>query len=259
MKFPFFRFFGTQVLCVIAMTGPCLVEAAENQYYESLPAREQIAYAAQNNSLVGATGSHRSHISAKTNPERRPLQSVKIPGTDYEIDFTKKQSGGVLPSQALIKAIKYWLTFNFNLRATYPDPYIELAEPEKIILLRYHGFLSDWPRDIVLTDQQVPVPFEDMMASHDRNDAIAVYDNEMKTIYLPKNWTGSTPTELSILVHEMVHHLQGATKTRYECPQAREQLAYAAQEKWLGLFGRNLESEFEIDPLTLVVSTRCIY
>jgi hypothetical protein len=47
----------------------------------------------------------------------------------------------------------------------------------------------------------------------------------MKTIYLPKNWTGSTPAELSVLVHEMVHHLQGATKTKYECPQAREQLA----------------------------------
>jgi hypothetical protein len=98
-----------------------------------------------------------------------------------------------------------------------------------------------------------------MMASRERDVPIAVYDNEMKTIYLPKDWAGSTPAELSILVHEMVHHLQGATKTRYECPQAREQLAYAAQEKWLRLFGRNLESEFEIDPLTLVVSTRCIY
>jgi hypothetical protein len=248
MKFLFFRFFGTPVLCVIAMIGPCLVEAAENQYY-----------AAQNNSLVGATGRHRSHISAKTTPERHPPQSMKIPGTEYEIDFTSRQSGGAIPSQALIKAIKYWLTFNFNLRAAYPDPYIELAEPEKIILLRYHGFLSNWPRDIVLADQQVPVPFDDMRAAENREDMIAVYDDEMKTIYLPKNWTGSTPAELSILVHEMVHHLQGATRTRYECPQAREQLAYVAQEKWLRLFERDLKSEVEIDPLTLAISTRCIY
>jgi hypothetical protein len=57
----------------------------------------------------------------------------------------------------------------------------------------------------------------------------------------------------------MVHHLQGATRTKYECPQAREQLAYAAQEKWLALFGTDLNSEFEIDPLTLAISTRCIY
>jgi hypothetical protein len=98
-----------------------------------------------------------------------------------------------------------------------------------------------------------------MVAAYDRQDALAVYDDEMKTIFLPAKWTGSTPAELSILVHEMVHHLQGVAKTEYECPQAREQLAYAAQEMWLGLFSGSLENEFEIDPLTLVVSTRCIY
>jgi hypothetical protein len=207
----------------------------------------------------GRLGGSSSTTHVSTAGEARQFQNTKIPGTDYEIDFSKKQSGGVIPSQALIKAIKYWLAFNFNLRATYPDPYIELAAPENIIPLRYHGFLSDWPRDIVVADQGQPVPFDDMKAAESREDMIAVYDDEMKTIYLPKNWTGGTPAELSILVHEMVHHLQGATRTRYECPQVREQLAYAAQEKWLGLFGRNLKSDFEIDSLTLVVSTRCIY
>ena len=125
------------------------------------------------------------------------------------------------------------------MRASYPDPDIELAAPEKIVTLRYHNVLSDSPRD--------------------PDELIAVYDDEMKTIYLPKNWNGGTPAELSVLVHELVHHLQGATKTKYECPQAREELAYAAQEKWLTLFGRSLESEFEIDPLTLAVRTHCIY
>jgi len=186
-----------------------------------------------------------------------PAQNhVKIPGTDYEIDFTKKQSRGVLPPRALIKAIKSWLSFNFNLRASYPDPYVELATPEKIASLRYHGFLSDRPRDIVVADQKVPVPLD---TAHDPEEVIALYDDELKTIYLPNNWNGGAPAELSVLVHEMVHHLEGATKINYECPQAREQLAYTAQEKWLALFGRNLKSELEIDPLTLVVSTYCIY
>ena len=186
-------------------------------------------------------------------------QRMKVPGTDYEIDFTKKQLSGVLPPRALIKAIKYWLSLNFNLRASYPDPYIELAAPEKIIILRYHGLLSDWPHDIVSADQKVPVSFDDMNTAHDSDHLTAVYDDEMKTIYLPKNWNGGTPSEISVLMHEMVHHLQGATKIKYDCPQAREQLAYAAQEKWLALFERTLETEFEIDPLTLIVSTRCIY
>jgi hypothetical protein len=203
---------------------------------------------------------HVSRTSASaTTTDPRQLRNVQIPGTDYEIDFTQKPSGGVHPSQSLIKAIKRWLSLNFYLRATYPDPIIQLATAETLTTLRYRGFLSEWPRDIVFPGQQPAVQFEEMMSSRDREGLIAVYDDEMKTIYLPKNWTGSTPAELSVLVHEMVHHLQGATPARYECPQAREELAYIAQEKWLSLFGHDLETEFNIDPLTLVVSTRCIY
>jgi hypothetical protein len=201
----------------------------------------------------------RTSASAMTTTDPGQLKNVQIPGTDYKIDFTPKASGGAHPSQSLIKAIKRWLSLNFYLRATYPDPIIQLAAAETLIPLRYRGFLSDWPRDIVFPGQQPVAPFDEMISARDREKSIAVYDDEMKTIYLPENWTGSTPAELSVLVHQMVHHLQGATPTRYECPQAREALAYTAQAEWLDLFGRNLETEFNIDPLTLVVSTRCIY
>jgi hypothetical protein len=189
-------------------------------------------------------------------------QNMTIPGTNYEVifDLAQKPQGEIVPSQALMNAIRLWISINFDLRASYPNPNIELVSPERIIALRYKGFLSDRPRDIVMSDQLgSAVQLEDMLAAPDREDALAVYEDEMKTIYLPKKWTGSTPAEISILVHQMVHHLQGMTKPKYECPQAREQLAYAAQEMWLGLFGRSLQGEFEIDPLTLAVSTRCIY
>jgi len=69
--------------------------------------------------------------------------------------------------------------------------------------------------------------------------------------------TGRTPAELSVLVHEMVHHLQNQAGTTYECPAERERLAYEVQDKWLGLFGRNLEGEFEINGLALLISTSC--
>jgi hypothetical protein len=201
----------------------------------------------------------RTSASAMTTTDPRQLRNVQIPGTDYEIDFTQKPSSGVHPSQSLIKAIKRWLALNFHLRATYPDPIIQLAAAETLIPLRYRGFLSDWPRDVVFPGQQLAVAFDEMVSAREREDLIAVYDDEMKTIYLPRNWSGRTPAELAVLMHQMVHHLQGATPIKYECPQAREELAYAAQAKWLDLFGRNLETEFNIDPLTLVVSTRCIY
>ena len=88
-------------------------------------------------------------------------------------------------------------------------------------------------------------------------DVVGVYDDQSKTIYLSDKWKGRTPAELSILVHEMVHHLQNEAGLHYECTAAREKLAYEAQNKWLGLFGHDLESEFEINGLAVLVSTSC--
>jgi hypothetical protein len=62
---------------------------------------------------------------------------------------------------------------------------------------------------------------------------------------------------MSVVVHEMVHHLQNKAGMSFACPAEREQMAYAAQEKWLGLFGLSLRSEFEIDAFTLKVTTTC--
>src|SRR5258707_15291269 len=44
-------------------------------------------------------------------------------------------------------------------------------------------------------------------------------------------------------VHGMVHHLQNLANLKFECPMAREKLAYLAQDKWLGRFGTSLEKE----------------
>lgn len=35
--------------------------------------------------------------------------------------------------------------------------------------------------------------------------------------------------------------------------------AFAAQERWLGMFGSDLVKEFELDPFTLLVRTNCLY
>lgn len=69
----------------------------------------------------------------------------------------------------------------------------------------------------------------------------------------------ATPAQMSVLVHEMVHHLQSAARLRYACPEEREALAYAAQEQWLRMHGRTLADDFEIDGFTLLASTRCWY
>ena len=117
--------------------------------------------------------------------------------------------------------------------------------------LRYTGLLTARTREAVTVAEQP-------MHAKQMRQVVAVYNDQNKTIYLPNGWKGRTPAELSMLVHEMVHHLQNVAGLKYECPQAREKLAYEAQGRWLELFGLNLENEFEIDPLALILTTQCL-
>jgi hypothetical protein len=80
-----------------------------------------------------------------------------------------------------------------------------------------------------------------------------------RTIYLSTAWTGDSPADLSVLVHEMVHHQQNLAGEKFECHQEREKLAYAAQERWLNRFGHSLEADFELDGFSLLAKTRCLY
>ena len=147
----------------------------------------------------------------------------------------------------LLTTIVLWLSANFNLPATYEHPRIEFVPSAKIVELRYQELGG------------APVQLGAELNPQKVSGVVSVYDNATNTIYLPQDWRGNTPAELSILVHEMVHHLQNAGRLKFECPQEREQLAYRAQEQWLRLFGRDLLQDFELDPFTLLVRTRCGY
>lgn len=147
---------------------------------------------------------------------------------------------------ALLTAIALWLSANFNLPPLNEQPKIELASQARIMAIRYQAFSMEKRHDIAA-----------MPPVSDPRDTVAVYDDSNRTIYLPLTWTGGTAADLSMLVHEMVHHLQNIGSIKYECPAAREELAYRAQDKWLGLFGQDLEHAFDIDQFTLKVSTSC--
>jgi hypothetical protein len=120
-------------------------------------------------------------------------------------------------------------------RPIYDHPRIEFANPKKLAALRFGA-----------------------QGLHSEDRIVAVYVDSQRTIFLPENWSSRTPAEQSVLVHEMVHHLQNLDKRIYNCAAEREKLAYDAQEKWLNQFGRSLESEFQIDPFTRLVATRCL-
>jgi hypothetical protein len=148
---------------------------------------------------------------------------------------------------ALLTSMVLWLSVNFALPANYSHPKIEFVAISKIRALRY-GFLFG------SQDESVAAHLEPTS-----REVVAVYQDQTRTIYLPKGWRGTTAAELSVLVHEMVHHLQKAGNLKFDCPQEREQLAYSAQDRWLKLFGTDLAREFEIDPFTLKVTTACGY
>jgi hypothetical protein len=80
-----------------------------------------------------------------------------------------------------------------------------------------------------------------------------------RTLYLPQGWTGATPVEMSVLIHELVHHVQNVAEIGFPCPAAREKPAFAAQAAWLERHGSDLETAFGLDAMTLLVRTNCLY
>lgn len=183
--------------------------------------------------------------------DRIEQSSIRIPGADYEIRLDGAER---IPSPALgeplLTAIETWLSIEFDLPVLRNHPRIELVPPAEIAALRYQGRFPN-----AGTERATNGP---SAAPSDR-DTVAVYSDSTRTIYLAENWTGGTPAELSVLVHEMVHHLQSLAGLKYECPQAREKLAYTAQERWLALFGHDLAQDFELDGFSLLAKTKCFY
>ena len=144
--------------------------------------------------------------------------------------------------EIVLSAIVTWLSVNLSLPAAYTHPRIEFVSEEHMRTVQRAGQARDGA------------------AGHtNMSNLEAIYDDSSRTIYLHHRWTGATPVELSVLVHEMVHHLQNVAGLKYECPQARESAAYLAQDKWLALHGHSLMEEFKLDPMTMLVRTKCIY
>jgi hypothetical protein len=148
----------------------------------------------------------------------------------------------------LLTLIATWLSIHFGLPATDAHPRVELVPSARMAVLRYRGLAGD--------RAPVATPATDAPLDAGRN-IVALYDDTRRVIYLPQDWRG-TPAEVSVLVHEMVHHLQNEAGMKFACPAEREKEAYYAQAKYLALHGLTLEQEFAIDALSLLVRTNCL-
>ena len=168
-------------------------------------------------------------------------------GKAAESPFIQPQSDATRLAEGLLDQIMSWLASNFDLPAIKVRPVIKFASKMELAMMtaRDRAHFQGLPQAEALDQlNQRPV--------------LALYDNTSKTIFLPDDWIG-TVVDQSVLVHEMVHHIQNLAELKFECPMAREKLAYLAQDKWLGRFGMSLEREFDVDMFTVLISSACVY
>jgi hypothetical protein len=136
----------------------------------------------------------------------------------------------------LTAAVAEWVAAELDAAPPARPPRLAFAEAARLSALRYGDRAS---------------------ASGGPLEVVALYDDATGTILLREGWTGTTPAEMSVLVHEMVHHVQKQEARVYECERAREAEAYELQDRWLRLYGESLGSAFEINGLALLILTRC--
>jgi hypothetical protein len=159
-----------------------------------------------------------------------------------------QQYGNLMPQ--LLSSVAAWLANDFAMPANYRHPKVEFVSPMKIVTVRYRGLGAE-RLSRALGDAS------DERFLQQMRDVVALYEDASETIYLRESWEASKPADLSVLVHEMVHHLQNLSGSKFTCAEEREQAAYAAQKKWLEMSGRNFFEELETDPLSLKMRTMC--
>lgn len=157
-------------------------------------------------------------------------------GSGFEIVIGEIQPD---PGGRLLEALAIWVGAKLGQPMPASLPKLVFKPVGQVATLRLKQYASE------------------IMQQQGRPDILSIYDSREKIIYLANTWSGATAADLSVLVHELVHHFQEAQQTKFECDAAREAKAFEVQEKWLRLFGESLEEAFQIDPFTLLVKTSC--
>lgn len=150
--------------------------------------------------------------------------------------------------EPLVHVINAWLSISFGLPKDAPEPNIRFVPEETLSRVWIENVAHEQGTSIRDVERQL--------------GAIAIeacYDEPTLTILLGDDWNPGSPRDVSVVVHEMVHHLQHLDGQRFACPEAREKLAYEAQQDWLVMFGTSLEEKFRVDPMTLLLSTKCMH
>lgn len=92
-----------------------------------------------------------------------------------------------------------------------------------------------------------------------KDTTMGLYDHEKKIVYLnPTLKKQDKPVHDSVLLHELVHHMQFHNGIKFRCLGELEEKAYNLQDKWLQKQGRkSVFEELEISPLFFYLIIQC--
>ena len=174
-------------------------------------------------------------LSGSVHARDETIERVRL-GSGFEIVIGQKQ---IEPGTRLQDALAIWVGAKLGLPVPDTLPRVAFAPVGRMATLRFKQSASE------------------LIRQQDPSNIVSVYDSNEQVIYLPDSWSGATAADLSVLVHELVHHFQELHRTRFECDAQREAKAFELQENWLRIFGTSLEEEFQLDPFTLLIRTSC--
>lgn len=137
---------------------------------------------------------------------------------------------------------------------TWASTFTGMDVPEKLPRVIYAD--SCEIHRMYLDDGSVPCPTED------QERAVALYMHHGQTIILPDTWHPGDLYYVSVLLHELVHHMQshdGSLEKAHQrgCKDEIERQAYDAQIAWLEAAGADAVELMQMDRFTIMVMTMC--
>lgn len=134
----------------------------------------------------------------------------------------------------------------------------KLVELTKWIVLQTGWKMQSLPKIRIISKAKMRALFLGPAAPHGPLTVEGIYIKRHRVIYLLDSWSPKRLDDLSILVHELVHHLQFLNKVSVSCSAELNIKAYALQFKWLRKQGiKNPKQYLGIDDFTIWSISRC--
>lgn len=150
-------------------------------------------------------------------------------------------NGGVNAMEKLILALMVWASAQTGLPVPEKIPEIRSADRCEIERL-YFGDATRNCDEAVMKVQ-------------------AIYDHRFSLLYLPDTWSPGDIYDVSMLLHELIHHMQaqaGVTADSVRCVGREiEKPAYDAQIAWLKATGLDPLEAMGINDLSYTLLTMC--